>query len=303
MFRRVITVFVFGLLTATTFAQNAPPKQTETDDLGWTSSMNFDGSANSQERVLDLDSTVGYNFSKHWGADMGVPFSFVSVSPSTTTTTGPATGKSTSSALNSLGNVYTDVNFKTNGSVANYNSTITATAPTGSTKKGISTGRPNLGWNNHVEHEFDRLTPFIEAGFSNGLMDTRFYHRPYTTLGFVSQFTGGSTFDLGGNFSVGASLYDVLPGGPQKLFSKLVGKNSTSTAGTGNHGRAYELAAETSGDASLTRDNGESAWVEFTPGAFDFQIGYTHSVHFDLNTVTFNVGLNLGKLVKTAKGN
>ena len=265
--------------------------------------MNFDGSANSQERVLDLDSSVGYNFDKHWGVDMGVPFSFVSSSSSTTTNTGTTAGKNTSSALNSLGNVHTDLNFKTNGDVANYDSTITAAAPTGSTKKGISTGRPNLGWNNHVEHAFDRLTPFVEAGFSNGLTDTRFYHRPYTTLGFISQFTGGSTIDLGGNFSVGASLYDVLPAGPQKMFSKLVGKNSTSVAGSGTHGRSYELAAETSGDASLTRDNGESVWAEFTPGAFDFQIGYTHSVHFALNTVAFNVGLNLGKLVKKANNN
>jgi len=301
MVRRLTVVLV--LLATAVVAQNAPPKQTETNDLGWTSSMSFDGSANSQERVLDLDSSVGYNFDKNWGVDMGVPFSFVSSSPSTTTTTAPTTGKNTSSALNSLGNVRTDLNFKTTGEVASYNSTITAAAPTGSTKKGVSTGRPNIGWNNHVEHDFERLTPFIEAGFSNGLIDTRFYHRPYTTLGFISQFTGGSTIDLGGNFSVGASLYDVLPSGTQKMFSKLVDKNSTSAAGTGKHGRAYELAAETAGDASLTRDNGESVWVEFAPGAFDFQIGYTHSVHFALNTVAFSAGIDLGKLLKKANGN
>jgi hypothetical protein len=195
------------------------------------------------------------------------------------------------------------LNFKANGDLANFTSTITAAAPTGSTKKGVSTGRMNIGWNNHVEHSFDRLTPFIEAGFSNGLMDSRFYHRPYTTLGFMSQFTGGSTIDLGRDFSVGASLYDDLPSGSQKMFSKLVGKNSTSAAGGGTHGRAYELAAETTGDASLTRDNGESAWVEYSPGVLDFQIGYTHSVHFALNTVSFNLGVNVGKLMRKANNN
>ena len=220
-------------------------------------------------------------------------------SPKSSPTTGSTSTKS-STALNSLGNVYTDVNFKTNGDLANYASTLTVSAPTGSTKKGVSTGRFNVGWNNHVEHAFDRLTPFIEAGFSNGLTDTRFYHRPFSTLGFISQFTGGSTIDLGGDFSVGASLYDVLPSGQQKMFSKLVSKNSTSTAGTGKNGRSYELSAETTGNASLTRDNGGSAWVEFSPGVFDFQIGYTHSVHFALDTVAFNAGVNLGKLVKKA---
>jgi hypothetical protein len=302
MFRRLTAVSILALLTTLATAQSAPAIQ-KPNDTGWTSSMNFDGSANSQERVLDLDSTVGYNFNQHWGVDLGVPFSFVSSSPTTTTTgSGTGTGASTSSSLNSLGNVHTDVNFKANGDVANYASTLTATAPTGSTAKGVSSGRPNFGWNNHVEHSFERLTPFVEAGFSNGLMDSRFYHRPFTTLGFVSQFTGGSTIDLGHDFSVGASLYDVLPAGPQKMFSKLVGKKSLSAAGTGKNGRAYELAAETTGNASLTRDNGGSAWVEFSPGQiFDFQMGYTHSVHFALDTITFNLGVNVGKLVKQAQ--
>lgn len=304
MIRRLAFPFIVAVLTTAMLAQNAPPNQKQVNEIGWTSSMSFEGSANSEERVLDLDSTVGYNFDKHWGVDVGVPLSFVSSSPSSTTTTsGPTAGKSasTGNSLNSLGNIRTDINFKANGNIANYASTLTASAPTGSTAKGVSSGRPNIGWNNHVEHSFDRLTPFIEAGLSNGLTDTRFYHRPFTTLGFVSQFTGGSTFDLGRNFTVGASLYDVLPAGQQKLFSKLVGRKSSFVAGKGQHGRAYELAAETTGDASLTRDNGGSAWVEFSPGQiFDFQIGYTHSVHYAMDTVAFNLGVNLGKLVRQA---
>lgn len=297
MFPQFALISTLALLTTITVAQNAPPNHKQADETGWTSTLNFDGSANSQERVVDLDSAVGYNFDKHWGADIGIPLSFVS--SSTTSTTGTTSTKSTS-ALNSLGNVHTDLNFKANGAVVNYSSGITVAAPTGSTKKGVSTGRFNVGWNNHVEHAFDRLTPFVEAGFSNGLTDTKFFHRPFTTLGFVSQFTGGTSLDLGGNFSVGASLYDVLPSGTQKMFSKLVTQKSGSTAGTGKNGRAYELASETTGDASLTRDNGGSAWVEFSPGMWDFQVGYTHSVHLALNTVAFNVGVNLGKLMKQA---
>lgn len=296
MIRRFATLSLFALLATAVFAQT--PTKTHADDTGWTSTVNFEGSADSQQRVLDLGSSVGYNFNEHWGADIGVPLSFVS--SSTTTTTGTPTTKK-SSSLNSLGNVYLDVNYKTTGDFANYNSTLTATAPSGSTSKGVSTGRPNFGWNNHVEHGFDPLTPFMEFGVSNGLTDTKFFHRPFTTLGFVSQLTGGSTIDLGHNFSVGGSLYAVLPAGQQKMFSKLVAKKSTSTAGTGKDGRAYELAAESTGDASLTKDHGGSAWIEFSPGKiFDFQIGYTHSGHFALNTVAFDLGINLGKLMKRA---
>ncbi|HWY68703.1 MAG TPA: hypothetical protein VNX88_08565 [Terriglobales bacterium] len=300
MIRRVAALSLLAFLATAVFAQNAPSNKKDADDIGWTSTASFEGSANSQERVLDLGSNVGYNFNEHWGVDMGVPLSFVS-SSTPTTTTGTTTTKGTSSSLNSLGNVYMDAKFKTTGDVANYNSTLTVAAPTGSTTKGVSTGRPNYGWNNHVEHGFDRLTPFLELGLSNGLTDTKFFHRPFTTLGFVSQFTGGSKIDLGGNFSIGGSLYDVLPSGQQKMYSKLVAKKSTTTAGAGKYGRAFELAAVTSGDASLTRDNGGSAWVEFSPGKiFDFQIGYTHSVHFALDTVAFSMEVNLGKLMKRA---
>ena len=40
----------------------------------------------------------------------------------------------------------------------------------------------------------------------------------------MSQFTGGSTIDLGGNFSVGASLYDDLPLGSQKDVQQIGGQ-------------------------------------------------------------------------------
>lgn len=298
MLRKFAVLFLFTFLTTALFAQNAPSKQRDGDETGWTSTASFEGSVNSDERVLDLSSTVGYNFDEHWGADMGIPLSFVSSSAATTGTTG--TTKS-SSSLNSLGNVFMDIKYKTKGDVANYESTLTAAAPTGSTTKGVSTGRPNVGWNNRVEHDFDRLTPFLELGLSNGLTDTKLIHRPFSTLGFVSQFTGGSKIDLGSSISIGGSLYDVLPAGTQKMYSKLVAKKSTTTAGSGKHGRAFELAAQTTGDSSLTHDNGGSAWVEFSPGKIvDFQIGYTHSVHLALDSMAFNLELNLGRMMKRA---
>jgi hypothetical protein len=296
------TIYSILLLCALAIAASAQqsansPNKAQDQDLGWTSSMSFEGNVDSSERVLDLNSSVGYNFTKNWGADIGVPFTFVSVSTSSTATTG-TTGKG-SSSLNSIGNVTTDLRFNTKGSVANYTSTITAGAPTGSKQHGISTGRPTLGWNNHVEHDFGLLTPFIEAGFGNGLTDTKLFHRPFTTLGFVSQFTGGTTVDLGHDFSLGGSLYDVLPSGTQKVYSKLVGKGGQAT-GSGSHGRSWELAAETVGDSSLTRDNGGSVWFDYSPGAFDFQVGYTHSVHYALNSVAFSLGVNLGKLARSS---
>ena len=291
-------VMLLSFFAVSASAQQIGNASKAQDDLGWTSTMSFEGSTNSSEHVLDLDSSVGYNFTKHWGADLGVPFSFASSSASTTSTTG---GKNTStSSLNSIGNVFTDVRFAAKGSALDYASTLMATAPTGSKKNGISTGRPNFGWNNHLEHGFDHVSPFIEAGFSNGLTDTRLFHRPFTSVGFVSQFSGGTTFDLGHDFSLGGSLYDVLPAGTQKVYSKLISKGSTQTAGSGKNGRGWELAAETIGTSALTKDNGGSIWFEYAPRAVDMQVGYTHSVHYALNTVAFSLGVNLAKLKKAA---
>jgi hypothetical protein len=312
LMKRILRTAVLATLSVSAFAQSSSinPRQKQ-DEKGFTSSMSFDGSVNSQERILDLDSKVGYNFSSHWGLDLGVPLSFDS-SSSTTTTTTPAPGKSgggsassstsTSNSSNGIGNVYSELRFMQNAKAANFASTITAGAPTGSTSKGISTGRAALSWNNHVEHEFDRLTPFVEGGFSNGVMDTQFFRHPFTSLGFTSQFSGGTTVDIGHNFTVGGSFYDVLPSGQQKVFSKLVGKGSGKNAGSGSHGRSWELAAETVGSSALTRDNGGSGWVGFSSGEIlDFQIGYTHSVRYALDTMAFNVGVNLRKVKKRSQ--
>ena len=310
--RTIFLLLFFSSLTLTALAQQAATGSSKSphNDLGWTSSMNFDGNVDSDQRVFDLSSRVGYNFTKHWGADIGVPFEFVSSSsPSTTAGTGKgaatatsSSGSTTTNSLKSMGNVFADLRFNAKGNVANYSSSLVVSAPTGNKTNGISTGRVTEGWNNHVEHDFGLLTPFVEAGFGNSVMDTRLYHRPFSSLGFVSQFTGGTTIDLSHDFSLGASLYDVLPSGQQKLYSKLVARGSAQAVGKGNHGRAYELTAETVGTSALTRDNGDSAWVDYSPGVLDLQIGYTHSVHYADNTFAFSTGVNLGKLMRKARG-
>lgn len=301
----LLSIFVTGTLAA----QQLPGAngQKNPDDLGWTSSMDFDGNIDSNQRVFDINSTVGYNFTKHWGADLGVPFEFVSSSTSTSTSSSlgngsTSTSPTSSSTLNSVGNVFMDLRFKAASDVLNYSSSLTTTAPTGSESKGVSTGRATLGWDNRIEHEFGPITPFLEAGLGNSVTDSRLYRRPFTTLGFVSQFSAGTSVDLGHDLSVGASLFDVLPEGQQKLFSKIVGKGAAAR-GNGNHGRAYEVASESVGTSTLTRDNGDSAWVEYSPGILDFQVGYTHSVHYALNTFAFSAGVDVGKLLRKSASN
>lgn len=133
--------------------------------------------------------------------------------------------------------------------MVNYAWTLTVGAPSGSTGHGVSTGRANVGWNNHIEHSFDRLTPFVEAGFSNGLTDTAF-SIVRTSRWDLSVSSLAGALLISAVTSAWAQVFTMcfLPG--QNMFSKLVAKNSTTVAGSGQHGRGYELAHETTGNAS-----------------------------------------------------
>src|SRR5215470_5140919 len=61
------------------------------------------GSSSSLGTVTRFDSTVGYNFNRHFAVDFGAPILFVNASSSSTSTTyQSATG---------IGDVYTDLRF------------------------------------------------------------------------------------------------------------------------------------------------------------------------------------------------
>jgi hypothetical protein len=128
--------------------------------------------------------------------------------------------------------------------------------------------------------------------------DTAFFVRPFTTLGLVSHFDGGAKFSLSQFVDVGASAYAVRAAGQQTIISKIF-KNAatatTTTAGSGKN-RPFENGHEVVGPADLANDNGFSTWLAAHTGStMDFQIGYTRSAGYDLNTLFFGVGFRVGK--------
>jgi hypothetical protein len=259
------------------------------NEKGFTSYVEFGNSSNSLGRVFELNSSVGYNFSNHFGMDLGLPIYFVQASSSTT-------GGSTSN--NGMGNPAVDLRLKFNSPAVNFGSVLTGSVPTADTKKGLSTGRATFDWTNRFDRSFGRLTPFAEAGIANTIMDSRLFLRPFTSLGFNTHFQAGANFDLWKVFSVGASAYDILPSGQQKIFSRLVGQQSGS-ASTPSHGRVFQNNQETTGTADIARDHGFSTWVDASPNSYlDMELGYTRSVNYALNTLSFSVGVNIGKLTR-----
>ena len=105
---------------------------------------------------------------------------------------------------------------------------------------------------------------------------------------------------------MGGSAYGIGAVGDQTIISKVLRRQS-STSGTPasserganpaqNTNRIFESLAETKVPASAASDHGVSTWFGVSPNsAVDFQIGYSRSMHYDFNTLSFGVGFRVGK--------
>ena len=290
--------FLLGLLAAVTYLPAQTSSQKASDaEKGFTAVESFESTLNSQERLFKLDSNVGWAFNQHFGIFVGVPVYFVSV-PSSTTTTGTTTTTTPATSNNGIGNAYLGFAFQAPNSALGYAGTLTAAAPTGSTTKGLSSGRANVDWDNRFEHAFQRFTPFFEGGLGNSVPDSKLLVRAFTSLGFIAHLEEGAGLELVKHFSVNASAYEIVPVGNQKIFSKLVAKGTTGKTGSKN---VFQSSSTASGNG-LTRENGFNTWVEFEPTpAWGFSVGYTRSVTYALSGFAFNLRMNVGKLLHSRK--
>ena len=100
-----------------------------------------------------------------------------------------------------------------------------------------------LDWFNHFDRPVWRFTPFVNAGLSNGILDTRLLSQPFRladsfkTLGFLADAEGGMDFRLVRYVSVGGSYYELFPGGDQKVYNGIYQLLSHSSCGRNRLGR------------------------------------------------------------------
>ncbi len=274
------------------------PQADSGQQKGFTEFETVQGTVNSDSRLFKIDSTVGWDFNKHFGIYGGVPFYIASV-PGTSATATTAATSSTSS--HGIGNAYVGMAFRAPNPTLEYSGAITISAPTGSTSTGLSTGRAGLDFTNHFDHSFSSFTPFVEAGVSNTVPDSTLFARPFTSLGAVTHFEEGADYEIVKHTYIGASAYEIVPFGNQKIFSKLVGKGGQGGGGKGQGGNTFDKNAVTSG-ADLTRENGFNGWVAFEPTPlWRAEIGFTRSATFNLNSFAFNLRFNVGKMLRSRK--
>jgi hypothetical protein len=254
-------------------------------DRGLTSYVQFVGTADADGQIYEVNSNVGYDFNSHFGFAVGAPFYFVRPS----SVSGSSTG---------LGDPYLTLRLKYPGSMLNFRSAVTGTAPVGDSKQGLSTGRATFDWTSRFDHSIAKLTPFVDVGIANTTPDSRLFLRPYTTLGFNAHFQGGASYDLWKFVSAGGSGYGILPSGQQTVFSRVI--PAQGNAGNVQHGPAFLNNQQTTGSASLAQDHGFSSWIDASPGRkVNLELGFTRSVVYDLNLVSFTIGINLRQLYRS----
>ena len=240
--------------------------------------------------TTELDSAVGYDFNRAFSVDAGVPLYLVSAASKTT-----STGSTVKQHYNSLGDAYLGLSLHPQFDSYAFSVGLVGTAPTGSRKNGISTGRATATVNGRVETDISRLTPFAEATFGNSLSATKRYLRPFTTLGAVSTWTGGTSIDLTKKLSFEASAFDVLPFGDQKIYSHASGQSNSKRK------RVFEQASLTSGSASIAKDHGFSGDFSVSPTKrLSVDLGYTRSIAYALDTYSGGVSFRFGHIRHTS---
>ena len=276
---------------ATGAAKDTPGGFTPGPTLG----TKFEGSYSGDGGVYDWGTAFGYNFSRHFGVDAGVPLYFVNT-PTVVKNNNPGAVSGIG-----IGAFFTDLRWTYPNKSLNYGSAIHLTAPTGDAKKGFSVGHATWNETNHFDHAFGDLSPFIDAGVGNTVLDTRFFHRPFATFGYNAQFNGGVEYDPG-NFSFSVAAYDVAPWGNQTVISRVFrcGASAKCSAGGPTKNRkGFTSSSVSTGAADLVRDNGYNAGIDYKPvGYLDFEFDYSRSVPLQLNSYSFGIGVDLSWLMR-----
>jgi hypothetical protein len=257
-----------------------------------------EGSASPSGSLLRADSQVGFDMSRLLGFDVSVPIYFVIP---------PVQQNNFSLATPSLGSVAADARLSLPLPLVEYQATATIAFPTGSMSKGLSTGTVTYDLDNHFEHGFGLFSAFLDADVGNSLNNGIGPFRsqvqlPYLTLGYLVEGKVGPRIHIIKNLNVTADAFDVVPWGPQTVFSRILRPGSVGMGGT--HGRVYELFPRSDGGAGLVKDDGYEASVDYIPARFlklsflDIALGFNHSAHYDLNTISLGIGINISQLLR-----
>jgi hypothetical protein len=283
--------------------QPAATEQVETPTVGPTAYVELQGARSPLGVITALDINLGYQLTNHWSGDVGLPIYYYRSPHSLITTSDWDTDTL-------FGDMYLDFRYSRTLPGAKFESVFTGTAPLSGSTRVFSTGRFGADWFNHLEPKKSLMgvTPFVNFGAGTQTAG-RYYMprpysigRPYQTLGFMGDFEGGLGYRFLKDYQIGGSFYALVPGGPQKMYSRIVVPGS-AVVGDGHHYRYFDSAFETIGPSTIARDNGYSAWAEIKHFKHvDIQLGYTRSVHYHYDSASVSIKLDGTELMRQITG-
>jgi hypothetical protein len=255
---------------------------------GVTAYGEFRGSDSSRTgQVLLWDTSIGYDFTQHFGLDVGVPIYMLR------NTADPTTAHPWEKHI---GDPYFDLRGTFNTPGLNYATFLTISVPASETGA-FSTGRLGVEWYNHFSHAFGGVfEPYVNVGIGDSILDTRLMSQPYNlvqsfkTLGFIASVEPGATIRLNRRFKVGGSYYRFLPYGQQKAYNGI-----------------QNFFLQPNGSisvADITHDYGETAFVRMSLNRWLYlEPGYVHSQRLNDNSVTFRVGFDFKAMFDRSRDN
>jgi hypothetical protein len=287
--------------------QPAIATASDSENQGWTGYIQFQSSFThpTVSTVLTEALSLGYNLTPHLGFDAGIPlmttrsiFSPVTTAQWLWTTL--------------MGEPWLDAHYANTGHGVDYLSVLTVTFPPTNETRTFTTGRFNVDWFNHLEHNYGKFTPFLNLEASNGTINFYYYARPfkealpYQTLGFMGQAEAGGSYQIFGKYDLGVSGYALVPAGPQKVYSRLV-PPGTAISNTVVDNRYFNSAFLTMGPHFISEDYGVSAWVEapsmkYISRFLGWQVAYTYSGYHHLNILTVMINFNGTALFRKVTG-
>jgi hypothetical protein len=243
---------------------------------GFNSYASFSGFVAGTGSLLKLDSSVGYDFNRNLGIYIGAPIYF-------SNSFGSGSG---STHLAGLGDAYAGAEVYMFPKLFEYSSSITVGLPTGNVSKGLGAGGITADWTNTFSRSFGKLTPSVSTGIAN-TVGVAFGSLPASEMAGTSlaargtfvHFEEGANFDLTQRVYVGAEGYHIVP---------------LST------GRSVNAAGSTGGTVTgILPENGVDVWLGFLPNAYmSTELGYSRSMTFAENSVSWRVGLNLRRMFR-----
>jgi len=262
------------------------PTARATNHLEWTES--FEGSTGSSGQEMELTSAVTFNF-RRFSVGGGIPVYL----DRTISSTG-------AQISDGIGNFYVTIGSSWNGTLLHYATALTGSLPTGDSNKGFSTKHATFDWNNRFDRNFHFVTPFLDGGVANSISDTKFFHRPFTSFGYLAHGEAGADVDLPLSLTLTLSAYDIAPWGTQTIISRDVLNGAVGSGGL--DGRVFEVNHITTGPASINYDQGFTAGITFNPKPYlGLDLGYTRSISFAFNTFSWGIVLNMSRLLGGGK--